>query len=168
MTSIEVEKQADFYRLVCRIMADSPDDPSRNRRQRPRQPYFCTQELAPYYGEESPPPEAFVKVHCYDISTGGFSFFAAELPKFQRLVVRLRTGDASMELLAEVSYATAVYLFSTGDVIPAEDIEHLDELPPELHSPVVSCLVGCRFLRKWRPSELAESPVQSAPGDTSP
>ncbi|GAB6165651.1 hypothetical protein JCM19992_16510 [Thermostilla marina] len=150
MPSVDAEAQAEFYRLVTRLMREAADDPSRDRRGQRRQLFLSAQYIAPLQGDRPTSEDSYRKVHCYDISKGGFSYFTLERPDYTKLIVRLNAGDQPIEMLAEISYVRPVYLFSTGDVIRADDIDSLDDLPPQLQQPVFAYLVGCHFLRRWR------------------
>ncbi|RMF93808.1 MAG: hypothetical protein D6741_13270 [Planctomycetota bacterium] len=163
MPSVDAEAQAEFYRLVTRLMRDAADDPSRERRGQRRQLFLSAQQIAPLQGDRPTSDDSYRKVHCYDISKGGFSFFTLEPPDYTKLIARLNAADEVIEMLAEISYVRPVYLFSTGDVIRADDIESLDDLPPQLQQPVFAYLVGCHFLRRWRNRSPAEAPETEKP-----
>lgn len=53
--------------------------------------------------DELPGDDAFHAVKCHDISTGGFSYLAAQPPAIQRLVIRLGTQQARKDMTAVVA-----------------------------------------------------------------
>jgi len=76
-------------------------------------------------GEDGPPKRAnFICVPCYDLSRGGFSFYAKTRPDYQYLVVRLGDLPEANHILARIAHCT-----------PHDGAEK-------------AYRVGCEFLRK--------------------
>ncbi|MBS0207640.1 MAG: PilZ domain-containing protein [Planctomycetes bacterium] len=111
---------AQLFSMVYELTHQAKGDERRNRL---RQSYPTVQLIAPYRQGVLPKREDFRPVQCQDLSTGGFSFYLAELPDFDRLVVALATSSQSIHLTAAVAHSR-----------PAESNE----------GPLF--LIGCRFL----------------------
>lgn len=80
---------AAFFDLVHSLLEADKQDVSAERRETPRTAYDCVQLMAPYDGKTLPVQAGFFKVRCYDISPRGFSFFAFDVPSFDKVVVAL-------------------------------------------------------------------------------
>ncbi|MDY0169639.1 MAG: PAS domain S-box protein [Thermoguttaceae bacterium] len=76
------------------------------RRQRPRRSYPYSQRVAPVIKGELPDKEDFEEIECNDIAAGGFSFFAAQPPKSDSLIVALGTAPKITYLMAQVAHIT--------------------------------------------------------------
>ena len=96
---------AQLFSLVYQLTnAPSGDE----RRGRLRQSYPTVQMIAPYRNGILPRRDEFRPVQCQDLSTGGFSFYLAEAPTFDRLVVALSTATQSIYLTAAVCHSKTV------------------------------------------------------------
>ncbi len=89
-----------------------------------RFPFPTNVYLAPYRGDKPPGQGEFVRVHCHDLSTGGFSFYAKTEPDFRFAVVRMGHAPDSITLLVCIVHSVP-YNRETKEY-----------------------LVGCQFLRK--------------------
>ncbi|HEX4143392.1 MAG TPA: GAF domain-containing protein [Pirellulales bacterium] len=84
-------------------------DSGRNeRRKSERRPYPYVQLLAPVIGNQSPAQEAFEKILCHDISSGGFSFFAQKPPKSKQIVAAFGVPGSLTYLAAEIVHCQHV------------------------------------------------------------
>ena len=84
-------------------------DNSRNeRRKSERRPYPYVQLIAPVIGQQAPSPDAFEKILCHDISSGGFSFFAQKPPKTKRVVAAFGVPGSLTYLAAEIVHCRHV------------------------------------------------------------
>ncbi len=84
-------------------------DNSRNeRRTAERRPYPYVQLLAPVQGNQSPPPSAFEKVLCHDISSGGFSYFAKKQPPTKKVIAAFGVPGSLTYLSAEIVHCRHV------------------------------------------------------------
>ena len=72
------------------------------RRSSARHGYDCTQTIAPYDGENTPDPSAYLQVECRDISTNGVSFYFPTKPSFQSIAVLLKGTEEPLHLVAKV------------------------------------------------------------------
>lgn len=61
-----------------------------------------TQRIAPYDGGAIPADEAFFTVPFSDISQGGFSYLANEIPPYRTLVVAMQVHDQVIPTLARI------------------------------------------------------------------
>src|SRR4051812_37493003 len=103
--------------------SDEANQAKDNRRRHERLSFDRIQYVGPFLGEEIPSHDQFRAVQCHDISSGGFSFFAPEMPREEFLVVRLGTDDSDYIYVAcEIRFL--------GRQRRAESVEYL---------------VGCRF-----------------------
>lgn len=76
------------------------------RRGRPRRSYPYAQRVAPIVKGELPKEGDFAEIECNDIGAGGFSFFAAQPPVSDMLVVALGTPPKVTHLTAQVAHIT--------------------------------------------------------------
>ncbi len=98
-----------------------------DRRRQPRHHFRCTQLMAPFDGEQMPAASAFVQVDCHDISSGGFAYYASELPEHEYLMLAL---------------GRAPFLFLVARVVRSEVVELADR---------VEYLIGCRLVKRISP-----------------
>jgi hypothetical protein len=105
---VDYAKDAKFFEVVKDLTRRAEPGRSSERRGRQRQPYPCYQYVAPFRDSRMPSPEEFQQVRCHDISTGGFSYFTAELPDHDRIVAAFGTAPAFTYLTAEIHYAKRV------------------------------------------------------------
>ena len=68
-------------------MLRQPVETPVNRRVCPRRPFHLVQRIAPRRGAGIPSEAEFFEVPCYDLTQRGFSFFVANWPAFDSLVV---------------------------------------------------------------------------------
>jgi hypothetical protein len=95
------ESDAEFYSDVhrmCREAREWSEKQTADRRQ--RQAFACRQWVA--FGEaDDDGNHVFQEVDCCDLSTGGFSFLAPDVPASDHLVVRLGGEDSFVFLTAK-------------------------------------------------------------------
>lgn len=105
-----------------------------------RLPFTERQRVAPYDGSGTLPDEAaFRDVRCHDLSAGGISFFCAEAPDSQMLVVQLAKGHDVRYMIARVANIVAV-----GESAEAQ------------------FRVGCSFVERLHPPETAAAEAELA------
>jgi hypothetical protein len=97
-------------------------DERTERRRRPRYPFSRLQYIS-FSQLDDPQRQEFHAVPCHDLSTGGFSYLADQLPPSMQLIVALGNAPDFIHVLAEVRY---IKRLSSG----------------RFH-------VGCKFLRRW-------------------
>jgi hypothetical protein len=100
------------------------------RRSSPRFAYQVSQRIAPLDAENPRAPLSFRDVLCKDLSMGGISFYLAERPDFEYLVIKL--GRATQQITAR------------AEVLGCMPI-------PELRP---YWLVRCRFVDRISPAQL--------------
>lgn len=119
-TSLTTEQMSDLIGGRKNLGESTLDLESR------RYPYDGWQHVAPWNdGEPAPTLEQFTKVRCHEISVSGISFFCANPPDSESVVISIGKGDKLIFMHAEISEHKAVYMH--GDV---------------------SFLVGCRYRRR--------------------
>jgi hypothetical protein len=101
---------------------------SRESRSARRRPYECAQLVAPMIGDNPPAQGAFTLVQCRDISPGGFSYFADEHPKHDRVVIAL---------------GLAPFSFFIAEIVRVEQPERTTDW---------RWLVGCQILQRLEPT----------------
>lgn len=79
---------------------------NRDRRRRPRRRYPYRQLVAPVLNGILPAEDQFVELECYDISSGGFSFWSLSPPPSESLVVALGTAPQLTHLTAQIAHVT--------------------------------------------------------------
>jgi len=84
-------------------------DSGRNeRRKAERRPYPYVQLMAPVSGHQAPTQDAFEKILCHDISSGGFSYFAQKPPRTKQVVAAFGVPGALTYLAAEIVHCRHV------------------------------------------------------------
>lgn len=130
-------KQTDveFFSMVHELRRESRmfAEPSR-RRATERHAFACRQWIAMYDDENHPDERTFREVDCCDLSTGGFSFLVPELPRADRLCIRLGAPGA--------------YVFMNALVVHCSPVETDGGAP--------GFVLGCRFTAR---SEAKANPV---------
>lgn len=140
-----------FYELVNQILSNSERRILRERRIRPRMPFDTRQRIAPWI-DRQPTKEDFISVRCFDLNKSGIAFFLKEPPTFKHLVVELRCPQRTLYLESEVAHWAYVYLYPSGDIVPEEVIDELEnDNEVGLGEPQRMVLVGCRFKTRWEP-----------------
>jgi hypothetical protein len=86
--------------------------------------YEALQFLAPFQ-DELPDPRAFIRVRCRDLSSGGLSYFAKELPDYEWQVVSLGNLPNRAFFVAEVEHCRSVFMYGN-----------------------MGHLIGCRFVKR--------------------
>lgn len=133
-------KQSDveFYSMIHEMRRNNGAwNEGGGRRATERHSFARRQWIALYDGENCPDEETFTEVDCCDLSTGGFSFLASELPRGERLCVRLGGPGA--------------YVFMNALVVHC--------LPVDTDGGAPGFLIGCRFTAR---SEAAASPIMTS------
>lgn len=136
-----------FYNYVHSVIdqLDNSNSPS-ERRQLKRHAMTAYHRIAIFNGT-IPPPESFSNVLCYDLSTGGFSFFMPLLPTFKMLVVAFDMPDQTIYLKAKVAHSENVMLYPSGYVEHiGNKASHSKTYPTGAPTPMI--LVGCQFLER--------------------
>ncbi|MGQ9505158.1 MAG: hypothetical protein ACUVQG_12605 [Thermogutta sp.] len=140
-----------FYELVNQILSNSQRRILRERRIRPRMPFDTKQRIAPWIDRE-PTEEDFISVRCFDLNKNGIAFFLENPPAFKHLIVELSCPQRKLYLDSEVAHWAYVYLYPSGDIVPEEVVNELDEEDTiDLGEPQRIVLVGCRFKTRWDP-----------------
>ena len=95
---------ASFYELVHKILNAPPSDKDeeRDRRVALREQFPTVQFIGPIVAGKLPKIDALRPVTCCDLSTSGMSFYAAQPPESDRLVVRLAASRSATYLLADI------------------------------------------------------------------
>jgi hypothetical protein len=93
-TAIRIAADADFYTLVHQLVESEKSLARKGqsvteRRAANRQPFDCTQLLAPFRGDRLPSQAEFRPVVCQDLSAGGFAFLSPDRIDFDELIVAL-------------------------------------------------------------------------------
>src|ERR1700674_324967 len=78
------------------------------RRDSPRVAYAHLQWVAPWTDGQMPARHKFQEVCCRDISTSGFSYFSAVVPKSKNVVVALGSRSLLKGVVAEVIHVLPV------------------------------------------------------------
>jgi len=150
-----------FYNYVHSVIEqlDNANSPSERRRLK-RHAMTAYHRIAIYAGT-IPEPEAFSTVLCYDLSTGGFSFFMPMVPTFKMLVVEFDLPDQTMFLKAKVAHSQNVMLYPSGYVeYVGEKASHSKAYPTGAPTPMI--LVGCQFLERLE-TRHKPAPTKSEP-----
>ncbi len=148
------EADVVFFNLMHHFLAASQkaegdvvrDEPEAEQRYESRRAFRLTQRIATGYCWEVPPESAWIDVHCYDLTKGGFSFFLDEKPTFERLVAKFRSAEPIF-VAARVHHWRPVLVDGWDGII-------------EPNTPSVGAistgrqteskfLIGCQFLRRF-------------------
>lgn len=79
-----------FYALVHHVLEASREwDEHLERRTGARREFSCLQWVAPYRDGKLPEAAEFTRVQCIDLSEGGFSYLAHQLPEHEFVMVAL-------------------------------------------------------------------------------
>jgi hypothetical protein len=100
------------------------------RRSSPRFAYQVSQRIAPLDSDNPRAPLSFQDVLCKDLSMGGLSFYLAEQPTFEYVIIQLGRASQHINARAEVCGCMPI---------------------PELRP---YWLVRCRFVDRISPAEL--------------
>ncbi len=106
------------------------------RRAHLRRPYPYVQVIAPLIGDELPGFEQYAQVRCRDISASGFSYFTAQPPQHELLVVAFGTYPLQIFLIAKVVHVSRF------------DVDGAD-----------AYVVGCRYTKRAHYPPTAGAPV---------
>lgn len=135
------QSDADFFTMIHELRRDAGSagyggGADGCRRTTERHSFNCRQWIALYEGDDQPDERTFREVACCDLSTGGFSFLVPQLPRADRLCIRLGGPGA--------------YVFMNALIVHCLPVD-TDGAP--------GFLIGCRFTTR---SEAAPSPVMEA------
>jgi hypothetical protein len=131
------QTDADFFTMIHDLRRDSGRSGNGSqRRVSERHAFHCRQWIALYDGEQQPDERTFREVDCCDFSTGGFSFLVPQLPRADRLCVRLGGPGA--------------YVFMNALIVHCMPVD-TDGAP--------GFMIGCRFTTR---SEAKPNPVVEA------
>ncbi len=153
MPHVGSEIDANFYRLIHRMIVTSPGGENGDRRSEPRAPYRVAQRVAPWDGTRFPDESEFVPVQCHDLTRAGFSFLAPAEPPFRTLVVEFGTAPDVLYLAAQVLRSVPVVCHASGAWMRKPGLDDTTLLP-EMHGETgrPMFLVGCRLTRRLRKS----------------
>ena len=153
MGTLGQDADASFFTHVHHFLAAAhkessvvaPTESAVDRRMAPRWPYSQSQRIAPGYCWEVPPDTAWIEIPCFDLTQGGFSFFMAEEPTFDHLVVQFRSSEA-IYVAARIAHSRRVLVDPAGNILDAQ-VAAADALASlHLESKI---LIGCQFMRRF-------------------
>lgn len=104
--TVDVAPTAEEGTPTIAPFSSLPTPLNAERRGRPRRSYPYAQRVAPIVKGELPKEGDFEEIECNDIGAGGFSFFAAQPPVSDMLVVALGTPPKVTHLTAQVAHIT--------------------------------------------------------------
>jgi hypothetical protein len=149
MAALSSESDVVFYNLIHQLVGAPPKDCAGEQRQGQRQAFLAKQWIAPGYTHEPPPESAWIEVRCHDLTGGGFSFFLAEPPTFERLLVAFGRPPSLVHVTARVTHCKDVLLYPSGLIEQREGrAAHVRYQAPDGQEGKPMVLVGCKFLRK--------------------
>jgi hypothetical protein len=154
MPSSGSEIDANFYRLIHRMLTTPRKDDLAERRSEKRHEYRAGQRIAPWDGSKFPGEEEFVPIQCRDLTRSGFSFLAAMEPRFAMMVAEFGAPPDVMYVGAQVLHSVPVICYPSGLVVQMTgrtDTATLAAHPNERGKPMF--LVGCRFTRRLQNPE---------------
>jgi hypothetical protein len=90
-SAIRIAADPDFYTLVHELVETEKSLARKGqsvaeRRASNRQPFDCTQLLAPFRGDRLPSQSEFRPFVCQDLSAGGFAFLSPDRIDFDELI----------------------------------------------------------------------------------
>jgi len=151
MPHVGSEIDANFYRLIHRLLVTPRNDRNTERRSEQRADYHIVQRVAPWDGTRFPEPSEFLQVQCHDLTRAGFSFLIPAEPRFRTLVVEFGVAPDVLYLAAQVLRSVSVVCHSSGALTRKsglDDASPLSEKHGEKGRPMF--LVGCRLTRRLR------------------
>ena len=122
--AIENSQDVSLFNMIHGLLDQQAEVAGFERRQHERHAYHCTQLLAPFDGKRRLTQTDFRLVHCRDLSSTGFSFFAPRAPKFRFVVVAL---------------GVVPFKFFKAEIVRISE----DEVDGE-----VTWVVGCKFTER--------------------
>ena len=113
MSSAPHVHDASFYELVHKVLSaqeaqEREDAAERERRIRNRQSFSTVQSVAPLVDGRLPKIAELREVLCHDLSTSGFSFYTAQPPRAEHLLVRLAGVAKATYLTAQVMHCRQI------------------------------------------------------------
>jgi len=151
MPHVGSEIDANFYRLIHRMLATPRDNGGAERRSEQRNAYRVAQRVAPWDGSTFPDETEFVQVQCHDLTRAGFSFVAPTEPRFHTLVVEFSVPPEVLYLSAQVLRSVPILWYPSGKVARRSSPDNPAIVPAERDEkgqPMF--LVGCRLTRRLR------------------
>lgn len=151
MPHVGSEIDANFYRLIHRMLASPHNGQDADRRSETRASYRVVQRVAPWDGTRFPDESEFLQVQCHDLTRAGFSFLAPAEPQFRTLVVEFVAAPDRLYVAAQVLRSVPVVCHSSGELTRKSGLE-ASPLLPERHGETgrPMFLVGCRLTRRLR------------------
>ena len=110
------EIDANFYRLIHKMVAQDQEEETRERRGATRRPLRSMQRIAPCRGPGLPKEDEFFMARCYDLTRAGFSFLVPSRPDYEALVAALGDPPELIYVAAEVLHCRSVLLHRSGAV----------------------------------------------------
>jgi hypothetical protein len=92
------------------VKPTTPHSTGAERRAHPRRPVVLVAAIAPYVDRRFPAPAEFAEVQCFDISTGGISFFLPSPPTNTNYVAALGSGPGTIHAIVKVVHVKATKL----------------------------------------------------------
>ena len=140
------EIDANFYRLIHKMVAQDQEEETRERRGATRRPFRSMQRIAPCRGPGLPKEDEFFMARCYDLTRAGFSFLVPSRPDYEALVAALGDPPELIYVAAEVLHCRSVLLHRSGAVQQVDGQPGSASHGGQTAMPMV--LVGCRFVER--------------------
>jgi hypothetical protein len=149
MFGTDSQIDADFYRLIHRLVPALGSGRKKNHRSSDRRPFSADGRIAPLCGPEFPEDSAFISVRAHDLSRSGFAFFLPNRPDFTRLVAAFNCGDETLYVGASVVHCRDVLVHSLGMVESLGNRRRRCQSGSQMaESGTPMILVGCRFTER--------------------
>jgi hypothetical protein len=149
MPHVGSEIDANFYRLIHRMLETPRDGQGPERRSASHRAYLTAQRIARWDGSRFPDESQFVPIQCRDLTRSGFSFLASTEPRFTTLVVEFGVPPHVLYVAAQVLRSIPVTRDPSGavtQVIDGHDPVQRPGAPCDRSEQLF--LVGCRFTRR--------------------